>query len=171
VPLLFVCRMLSAAVAITVVAVYMRRSGHNGMYQVRSTIQTSPNSQSGARKSVVLVLLSVRRSIETISVAKQALRDVFDDPTIDDISPAEMAGPYPAIRYVPPTGSSYLDIVTRLGDAFAFADLQTERVPFDGLTVTVVSAKTLYRMKCDTVRLKDRADADALKRPFRWESD
>jgi hypothetical protein len=115
--------------------------------------------------------LFVSPEASNIDRLKQALRDVFDDPSIDEISPVEMAGPYPAIRYVPPTGSFYLDIVTRLGEAFAFADLETERVPFDGLTVTVVSAKTLYRMKRDTVRLKDRADAEALKRHFRWESD
>jgi hypothetical protein len=115
--------------------------------------------------------LFVSPDAANIGRLKDALRAVFDDPSVDEISPEEMAGTYPAIRYVPPTGSFYLDIVTRLGDAFAFSDLETERVPFDGLTVTVVSAKTLYRMKRDTVRLKDRADAEALKRHFRWETD
>lgn len=112
--------------------------------------------------------LFVSPDTANIDRLKRALREVFDDPSIDEISSEEMAGPYPAIRYVPPAGSFYLDIVTRLGEAFAFGDLETERAPFDELTVTVVSAKTLYRMKRDTVRLKDRADAEALRRHFGW---
>ena len=57
-------------------------------------------------------------------------------------------------------------MLTRLGEAFAFDDLETVRVPFDDLEVTVVSPRTLYRMKRDTVRLKDRADAELLRRHF-----
>ena len=39
-------------------------------------------------------------------------------------------------------------------------------IPFEELTVSVASRATLYRMKRDTVRLKDRADAEMLKRRF-----
>lgn len=39
-------------------------------------------------------------------------------------------------------------------------------LPFDGPTVTVVTPGTLYRMKKDTVCLKDRADAALLRRQF-----
>ena len=100
-----------------------------------------------------------------------ALHDVFSDPEIDKITAADLLGEYPSVRYVPPQGSFYLDILTRLGSAFLFADLETERVPFDGLTATVVTPRTLYRMKKDTVRLKDRADAEMLCRQFRLEPD
>lgn len=34
------------------------------------------------------------------------------------------------------------------------------------LTVTVVSPRTLYRMKKDTVRLQDRADAELVRERF-----
>ena len=78
-------------------------------------------------------------------------------------------GAYPAIQYVPPDGAFHIDIVTRLGEAFAFSDLRTERLPFGDLTITVVTPRTLYEMKRDTVRLKDRADADLLRRRFRLE--
>jgi len=47
--------------------------------------------------------------------------------------------------------------------------LRTERLPFGDLTITVVTPRTLYEMKRDTVRLKDRADADLLRRRFRLE--
>lgn len=77
-----------------------------------------------------------------------------------------MLGDYPAVQYVPPTGAFRLDLLTRLGEAFSFADLEIERVPFDDLTVSVVSPRTLYLMKRDTVRLKDRADAEMLRQRF-----
>ncbi len=100
---------------------------------------------------------------------RQALHDVFDDPEIENITAADLLGEYPSVRYAPPDTSFYLDILTRLGDAFAFADLETTRVPFDGLTATAVTPRMLYRMKKDTVRLRDRADAEMLRRQFRLE--
>jgi hypothetical protein len=103
---------------------------------------------------------------ENIERLRAALKSVFADPDIDDIRTEDILGPYPAIQYVPPEGAFHLDIVTRLGEAFAFKDLVTERVRFGDLTVTVVTPRTLYEMKKDTVRLKDRADAELLRRQF-----
>jgi hypothetical protein len=40
-------------------------------------------------------------------------------------------------------------------------------MPYEELTVTVVTPRTLYRMKRDTVRPKDRADAAAIRQHFR----
>lgn len=100
---------------------------------------------------------------------KRALQAVFDDPEIDGINAEELLGEYPAVQYVPPEGAFHVDIVTRLGTAFAFADLETERRPFGGATVTVVTPHMLYRMKRDTVRMRDRADAEMLKQRFEIE--
>jgi hypothetical protein len=100
---------------------------------------------------------------------KAALRSVFDDPEIEGITADDLLGPYPAIQYVPPDGAFHVDILTRLGEAFAFDDLEIERVPFDALTVTVVTPRMLYRMKKDTVRLQDRADAETLRQRFKLE--
>jgi hypothetical protein len=86
--------------------------------------------------------------------------------SLDEISADDLLGEYPAIQYVPPDGSFRLDLLTRLGEAFAFRDLEIERVSFDDLTVSVASPRTLYRMKRDTVRLKDKADAEMLRRQF-----
>ena len=102
---------------------------------------------------------------------RHALRDVFDDPHIDEITAADLLGDYPSVRYAPPQSGFFMDILTRLGDAFAFGDLETQRVPVDGLTATVVTPRMLYRMKKGTVRLKDRADAEMLRRQFKLESD
>ena len=97
---------------------------------------------------------------------KLAMHDAIEDPDIDGITAADLLGEYPAIQYVPPAGGFHLDILTRLGDAFAFADLETERVPYEDLLVTAVTPRTLYRMKRDTVRPKHRADAAAIRQQF-----
>ena len=72
----------------------------------------------------------------------------------------------PVDQYVPPVGTFHLDLVSRLDEAFRFEDLETVRMPFEDLVVTVASPAMLYRMKCNTVRLKDRADAEMLKQRF-----
>ena len=74
-------------------------------------------------------------------------------------------------RYIPPQGAFPIDLLTRLGEAFAFDDLEVIRVPFEDLSVSVVSPRTLYRMKRDTVRMKDRADAELLRERFGIEDD
>jgi nucleotidyltransferase AbiEii toxin of type IV toxin-antitoxin system len=115
--------------------------------------------------------LFVAPEADNIERLKAALRSVFNDPSIDEIKADELLGDYPAVEYVPPEGNFHIDILTRLGEAFRFEDLEAQRQDFDGVPVSVASPKTLYRMKKDTVRLKDRADAEALKRRFRIEED
>ncbi len=110
-----------------------------------------------------LFLAPERENIERL---KRALRSVFPDPHIEEISADDLLGEYPAVQYVPPEGTFHLDILTRLGEAFRFEDLEVMRVPFAELTVSVVSPATLYRMKRRTVRLKDRADAELLRERF-----
>jgi hypothetical protein len=56
-----------------------------------------------------------------------------------------MTMPYACVISLP-DGTFQIDIVTRLGEAFAFADLEAERVVLDGLTVSVVTARGLYTM-------------------------
>jgi hypothetical protein len=108
---------------------------------------------------------------DNVERLKRALRSVFDDASIDEISAADLAGEYPAIQYVPPEGTFHVDILSRLGEAFRWEDLELVRVPFEGFEVSVVSPLTLYRMKRDTTRWKDRGDAEALRRRFRLEED
>ena len=106
---------------------------------------------------------------ENIEQLKQALLEAIDDPEIRNISADDLLGDYPAVEYNLPDGSFHIDILTRLGEAFTFADLECERVPFDGLTVSVVSPRMLYRMKKATVRPKDRIDAAWLRERFQLE--
>ena len=110
--------------------------------------------------------LFIAPDAENIERLKRALNAVFADTAIAESTATDLLGDYPAVQYVPPDGSFHIDILTRLGTAFAFRDLETERIPLGNGLVTTVTARTLYRMKRDTVRLKDRADAEMLKRRF-----
>jgi hypothetical protein len=115
-----------------------------------------------------IFLAPERANVEAL---KRALRSVFPDPSIEEISADDLLGDYPAVQYVPPEGAFSVDILTRLGEAFRFDELETQRLPFEGLLVTVVTPRQLYRMKKDTVRPKDRMDADALRRRFGLQDD
>jgi hypothetical protein len=106
---------------------------------------------------------------ENVDRLKQALREVIDDPDIDQISADDLLGDYPAVQYTPPDGSFHIDILTRLGEAYTFADLECERVPLEEIAVTVVTPRTLYEMKRNTVRPKDRIDAELLRERFKLE--
>ena len=94
---------------------------------------------------------------KNIERLRTALHAVVDDPEIDNITTEDLLGDYPAVQYVPPDGSFRIDILTRLGTAFSFEDLGIERIAMDQLLVSVVTPQTLYNMKKNTVRLKDRA--------------
>lgn len=106
---------------------------------------------------------------ENVEAVKRALRRVYDDPSIDEISPDELVGEYPAVQYVPPDGTFHIDILTRLGEAFRFEDLEPDETTLDGVKVKLVSPRTLFRMKRDTVRPKDRLDADGLRAKYGFE--
>jgi hypothetical protein len=108
---------------------------------------------------------------ENVEAVKRALRKVYDDPNIDEISADDLLGDYPAVQYVPPEGTFHVDILTRLGEAFGFSDLEPDRTSLEGVEVRLVSPRTLWRMKKDTVRAKDRLDADGLRVKYGFEGD
>ncbi len=103
---------------------------------------------------------------DNIDRLRTALRSVFADPHIDEIQADDLLGDYPAVQYVPPDGSFHIDILTRLGEAYSFEGLESQRLDFDGLEVTVVTPQTLYEMKKGTVRPGDWGDAERLQRRF-----
>ena len=102
---------------------------------------------------------------------KAALRELFTDPSIEEIQPGDLAGDYPALQYVPPEGDYWIDILSRLGDALCFADLEAELLEVEGVRIRVATPRMLYRMKRDTVRPQDRLDAQMLKERFNIEEE
>jgi hypothetical protein len=125
----------------------------------------------GLARSTEDVDLFIAATADNVERLKRALHSVFDDASIDEITAHDLLGEYPAIQYIPPNGAFHLDLLTRLGEAFTFDDLEVIRAPFGDLMVSVVSPRTLYLMKRDTVRLKDKADAALLKDRFGFEDD
>ena len=113
--------------------------------------------------------LFVRPDPENIERLRHALRAVWADPDIDQITADDLCGDYPAVRYGPPEGTLFIDILTRLGEKTRFADLQVQDKEVEGIPVRVATPSTLYRMKRDTVRPIDRADALALRAAFNLE--
>jgi hypothetical protein len=108
----------------------------------------------------------VRPGDENVDRLKCALRSVWDDPDIAEITALDLAGEYPTIRYGPPGEGFVIDLLARLGSAFAYDDLEAQTVMIEGVPARVATPATLYRMKKDTVRPIDRADAAALREKF-----
>ena len=110
--------------------------------------------------------LFVRPEEHNIVRLKRALSSVWDDPDIEQITAADLAGEYPTIRYGPPGEDFVIDLLSRLGTAFQFEDIQADTVDVEGVQVRLATPSMLYRMKRDTVRPIDRADAAALREKF-----
>jgi len=106
----------------------------------------------------------VKPTRENIERLRKALDSVYHDPLIDQITADDLLGDYPAVRYYPPTGGLFFDFLTRLGDAFTWDDLEYEEQNVKETPVRVATPATLFRMKKDTLRLQDRADAERLRK-------
>ena len=113
----------------------------------------------------------VRPDRENVERLKSALRALWDDQDIDELNAEDLSGPYPVVRYGPPGEELAIDLVARLGQAFKYEDIEAETINLEGVQVRVATPAMLYRMKKDTVRPIDRADAAALKQMFEIEDD
>jgi len=122
----------------------------------------------GLARTTADVDLFIEASEENVERLKSALRSVYADPCIDEISAADLCGEYPAVRYGPPDGFG-IDIVTRLGDSLPFEQLEVESKWFHNVEVRVVTPRQLWEMKRGTLRPIDKADAAALAARFGFE--
>ena len=64
-----------------------------------------------------------------------------------------------------------VDLVSRIGEAFRFEDVESQVQEFGSVPVRIATPRMLYRMKRDTLRPIDRADAADLKAKFGIEDD
>ncbi len=99
----------------------------------------------------------VRMGPDNIDRLKDALNDVFRDPSIQEITLEELSA-YPVIRYGTPDGF-YIDIMTRIGEVAEYEDLKWEEFEYLGTPIRIASPETLFMLKRDTVRPKDKVDA------------
>ncbi len=111
--------------------------------------------------------LFIRATADNVERLRAALRAAYNgDPHIEQITADDLLGEYPAVRYYPPTGDLFFDVMTRLGEMASFDTVEAETKDIGGTTVRVATPRALYRLKKDTVRAKDRADAAAIKQRF-----
>ncbi len=114
--------------------------------------------------------LFIKATPDNVERLRQALSAAYDnDPNISDIVTTELLGDYPAVRYYPPSGDLYFDILTRLGEATSFETVDAEIREVAGVRVSVATPTALYRLKRGTVRPKDWQDAAALRKRFQLE--
>ena len=135
-------------------------------YVIFGAVALNLHGLARATEDLDIFIEADRENIEKLCVA---LRSVFEDPHIDEITAEDLLGDYPAIQYIPPQGGFHIDILTRLGEVWKFHDLETQRIDLDGLQVPVVTPRTLYEMKKGTVRPKDWGDAAQLREFFHLE--
>jgi hypothetical protein len=114
--------------------------------------------------------LFVAATAENVARLRRALRRVWDDPAIDEIRAEDLSGAYAVVRYGSPD-DFYIDLVSRLGDAYAFDDVEWQWAEHEGIRARLATPRMLYRMKKDTVRPVDRADAADLKAKFALDED
>lgn len=111
--------------------------------------------------------LIVRATAENLERLRQAFRSAYGtDPHIEDIRSDDLLGEYVAVRYYPPTGDLYFDVLTRLGEAASFETIDAEIKEVEGVRVRVATPAALYRLKKGTVRPLDHQDAAALRERF-----
>lgn len=109
----------------------------------------------------------IRATADNVERLKRALGTVYaDDPNLEEIRSEDLLGEYPSVRYYPPTGDLYFDILTRLGEAARYEDIAVERKDIAGIQVCVATPRALYDLKRDTVRALDRQDAEVLRQRF-----
>jgi hypothetical protein len=111
--------------------------------------------------------LFVRATPENLARLRRSLQAAYpDDSNIEQIRDTDLLGEYPSVRYYPPTGDLFLDVMTRLGDAASYDTVDAEIKEIDGIRVRVATPAALFRLKRDTVRPLDQQDAAALARRF-----
>lgn len=96
-----------------------------------------------------------------IDKLKNALKSIFQDPSIEEITFNELEK-YPVIRYGTPN-NFYIDIIGRLGEAASYRDIDCEVIEFKGIRIKVATPEALCKLKINTHRDKDKADVLFLK--------
>ncbi|MFH1452869.1 MAG: hypothetical protein ABIH00_02660 [Armatimonadota bacterium] len=125
----------------------------------------------GVVRATEYIDIFIKPTADNIVKTKKALKSVWDDSSIEEISETDLLGDYPALRYGPPDDSISVDILTKLGEAVTFNDLEVETIDIEGIKIKVATVKTLIDMKKDTVRLRDKADVEALRNLYGKEVD
>jgi predicted nucleotidyltransferase len=103
----------------------------------------------------------VKMDNKNIERLRKALHSIFEDESIEEITLEELQK-YAVIRYGTPD-NFYIDIMARLGEVAVYEDLEYEIISYQGIKIRIATPETLYNLKKDTIRYKDKFDAAYLK--------
>ena len=103
----------------------------------------------------------VKMTEGNIKKLQTALNDVYNDKELNEISYEELKK-YPVIRYGT-ADNFYIDIISRIGDAFSYDNIEIINKEIDSIQIKFASAASLYEMKQNTYREKDKLDLLFLK--------
>ncbi len=133
-------------------------------YVVVGAIAMALHGITRATEDVDLFVLPTEGNIRSL---RAALRTVWQDSSIEEIRAEDLSGEIGVVSYMPPEGEWHLDVISHLGEAFRYADIESMRIELgEGLEVSVATPRMLHRMKRDTLRPKDRLDAAWLRERF-----
>ncbi len=103
----------------------------------------------------------VKMTDANIEKLRKALHSIFKDRDIDTITLEELEE-YAVIRYGTPD-EFYIDIMARPGEVAVYEDLEYEILRYQDVNIRIATPETLYNLKKDTLRHKDKFDAAYLK--------
>ena len=111
--------------------------------------------------------LPLQATPENLERLRCALRSAYPgDASVEEIRDADLLGAYPSVRYYPPSGDLFMDLMTRLGDAASYDTVAAQTKELEGVRVRVATPRALYELKRGTLRPLDRAEAAALAERF-----
>jgi len=123
----------------------------------------------GVTRSTQVLDVFVKNDTKNIETLQKALHSVFDDESVFEITLDELSQ-YPVIRYGTPD-DYYIDIMSRIGEAFRYEALEFEVIESQGTRIRVATKETLIKLKSNTLRPVDKADALLLKERLKGQSE
>ena len=103
----------------------------------------------------------VKMDDKNIEQLRKALLSIFEDESIKEITLEELQE-FAVIRYGTPD-DFYIDIMARIGEVAVYEDLEYETIHYEGTKIKIATPETLYNLKKDSMRYKDKFDAAYLK--------
>lgn len=103
----------------------------------------------------------IKNKKENVERLQKALNSLFNDKSVFEITSSELEE-YNVIRYGAREGF-YVDVLSRLGTAFSFEDLNYEKINVGSHQVKIATVETLYKLKEKTLRAIDKTDLIFLK--------
>ena len=101
--------------------------------------------------------LVLQMTAQNITRLRQALKSLYNDPAIEEITMDELQK-YAVLRYGTPD-NFYLDLMARVGEEADYSTLQAEDRKIETTRVRLATPQALLRLKQNTLRPEDKRDA------------